>query len=320
MELISRINNKIGPKRIAEFQTDGGTEYINKALEKSLKKEGVEHRHSSPYCQYQNGWIEDKMEMVDVHSKAMMFRGNAPEGDYPYAVQHAVFLHNNLPNAILGFSPFEKRTGLAPRTQPKKMKGVLFCRCSAKVYVSGKLEAKARDCVYLSKDPNTPGFLVRLLGGKKTGKEVRTAQVITFFPEDFPYTHSTIPIPDKIKTCVYASDSDQEEDGIKIEDGVELQQSESDSSEDDRDDGIESEEKSVDTVQSKDPKSEEQKQMDDYNAAFSEDENLRDELKYEPNDEIKINKPKEIKPVGQIGRQQAWVIRNNWRENAPRQR
>ena len=107
------------------------------------------------------------------------------------------------------------------------MKGVLFCRCSAKVYVSGKLEAKARDCVYLGKDPNTPGFLVQLLGGKKTGKEVRTAQVITFFPEDFPYTHSTIPIPDKIKPCVYESDSDQEEDGIKIEDGVELQQSDS---------------------------------------------------------------------------------------------
>ena len=61
-------------------------------------------------------------------------------------------------------------------------------------------------------------------------------------------------------------------------------------------------------MQSKDPKSEEQKQMDDYNAAFSEDENLRDELKYVPNDEIKENKPKEIKPVGQIGRQQAWEI------------
>ena len=169
-------------------------------------------------------------------------------------VQHAVFLQNNLPNAISGFSPFEKRTGLAPKTQPKKMKGVLFCRCSAKVYVSGKLEAKARDCVYLGKDPNTPGFLIRLLGGKKTGKEVRTAQVITFFPEDFPYTHSTIPIPDKIKPCVYASDSDQEEDGIKVEDGVELQQSESDFSEEDRDDGNESEEKSDDTVQSKYPK------------------------------------------------------------------
>ena len=310
MELISRINNKIGPSRIAEFQTDGGTEYVNKALEKSLKKEGVEHRYSSPYCQYQNGWIEDKMETIDVHSKAMMFRGNAPEGDYPYAVQHAVFLNNHLPNAITGFSPFEKRTGLAPRTQPKKMKGVLFCKCTAKVYTAGKLEAKARDCVYLGKDPKTPGFLVRVLGGKKTGKEVRTAQVVTFFPEEFPYTNMTIPVPDKIKACIYASDSDQEEDGIIIEDGVELQQSDSEDSETDESEiGYESEEKGNDTVQSKDPKSEEHKLgEDDYDAQFSEEENLREELKYEPNDEIKVNKPKEIRPVGQIGRQQAWEI------------
>ena len=99
------------------------------------------------------------MKEVQHTARAMMFRGNAPENDWPYAHNHAVYLHDVLPNAVTGMTPHEKRTGVAPRVSAKKMEGAMFCKCYAKLYRHGKMERDVIPCVYLGKDRRTPDIL-----------------------------------------------------------------------------------------------------------------------------------------------------------------
>ena len=219
---IDKINSQRAPEIVAEHQTDGGTEFVNKWLDKQLLVRGVTPRNSTPYCQYQNGWIESRMEEIDVSSRAMMFRGNAPKQDWTYAVRHAVFLHDIMPNPITGVTPHEKRTGIQPRIKPKNLRGTLFCKCYAKVYKRGVLERAAVPCIYLGKDDRTPGVLVRKIGGKNTGKEVMSAVVVSYESDEFPYAEQSVPVPDAIRAVNYASDSEPEENGIVVNDGEEM--------------------------------------------------------------------------------------------------
>ena len=88
LKVIDQVNNERAPFKVAEHQTDGGKEYLNETLDTELALRGVVPRNSTPHCQYQNGWIEKRMGEADKYAKAMMFRGNASEVDYPYALSH----------------------------------------------------------------------------------------------------------------------------------------------------------------------------------------------------------------------------------------
>tara|TARA_B110000971_G_scaffold105983_1_gene108673 strand:+ start:457 stop:4788 length:4332 start_codon:yes stop_codon:yes gene_type:complete len=232
IKLVDRLNNKHAPDKIAEHQTDGGTEFINKILNKELGKRGVFPRNSTPHCQYQNGWIESRMEEIQNTSRAMMFRGDAPQCDWTYAVNHAVYLHDILPDTASRLTPYQKRTGLPPRVLPRNLErehGILFCKCYAKVYKHGKKERDAVACIYLGKDPKTSGVLVRTIGGAESGKKVRSAQLVNFHLTEFPYATLTVPQPSAQRVINYNSDSEPEENGINVNDGDELKDSESDS-------------------------------------------------------------------------------------------
>ena len=219
LERVDNINNRNAPDKVAEHQTDGGTEFLNSWLNTELRRRGAEPRNSTPDVKYENGWIESRMEEIQVAARAMIFRGNAPEVDWPYAVAHAVYLHDVLPNSVTGLTPHEKRTGMKPQIKLADMRGALFCKCYAKVFTHGKQEKDARDCIYLGKDPASPADLVRTIGGKRSGQQVRPGKVTRFEVNDFPYTHNLVPIPEPMRNLNYASDSDQEENGIKVLEG-----------------------------------------------------------------------------------------------------
>ena len=214
IDLIDRINSERQVDKVAEHQSDGGTEWLNKKMNKMLAQRGVKPRNSSPYCQYQNGVAESAMEYVEKTQKAMILRGSAPATDWPYAVRHAVHLHDVLPNAVTMLSPYELRNGMSPRETAENIKGVIFCLCYAKLCNAGKYEHKAIKCVYLGKDPKSQGSLVRPIGGKLEGKRIRVAQVVNFDITNFPYTNPQVPRPDALAEVVYQSDSDSEADRV----------------------------------------------------------------------------------------------------------
>ena len=194
LEVIDAINNERSPERVAEHQTDGGKEYVQRVLDKELTKRGVVPRNSAPHCQYQNGWIETRMGDMDRAARAMLFRGNAPEADYPYALRHYVWLHDVLPHPVTGVSPYERRTGVPPKDKPNTIKGKLFCLCYAKCYVRGKQERAAQKCVYMGRDSRSPASLVRLIGGKRIKRASCTASPSCHFRhKHFPLHRRTGP-------------------------------------------------------------------------------------------------------------------------------
>ena len=220
---VDKINNDRGKgEGVVEHQTDGGTEFINKWLDQELARRNVEPRNSQPHVKYENGFIEAHMKEVKLAGRAMMFRGSAPDQLWPFSIQHAVRLHDLLPDPITGLTPYERRTGLEPRSadRPKNLAkgGKLFCKCYAKLYVRNNLERDAIPCIWLGKDTRSPSDLVIPIGGKRSGKKVKAAEVVNFDPECFPYAEQLVPVPDELKNLNYASDSEQEEDGIDVVD------------------------------------------------------------------------------------------------------
>ncbi len=211
---------------------------------------------------------------------------HAPLSDWPYAVTHAVYLHDIMPNPITGMSPHLKRTGMEAREGPKTLEGVLFQKCYAKIYKHNKYEREAVDCIYLGYDPATSHHLVRKIGGKRTGKEVLSATVVSFDPTcPFPYANSEVPVPDPMVPCNYDSDSDQEENGIQVGDGREFDSTDEDAS------------------------SESDEEDSDKDCSLKNSDNdcsLKNKLKYEPND---LNEEEDYdQPDGKIGKEEAWEI------------
>jgi len=174
--------NELGSTPVVEHQNDSGTEYLNKWLDKKLRKRGVEPRNSAPYQKHENGWIEIRMHMLQKGAAAYMFRGHAPPCDYPYALRHWVQQHDIIPNPVTGMTPYEKRVGIAPARQLRQMQGPLFCLCYARLYVNNKLQRDAVKCIYMGKDPRWDGVLVRQIGGKVDGTIVRAGVAVKLCP------------------------------------------------------------------------------------------------------------------------------------------
>ena len=214
LTLIDSINTDRQIDKVHEHQTDGGKEWLNKKLNKELAQRGVTPRNSSPYCQYQNGVAESAMEYVERTSKAMLIRGSAPKTDWCYAVRHAVYLNDVLPNAVTMLSPYQSRNGMSPRDTAENIEGVLFCKCYAKMCNAGKFEDKAIPCIYLGRDPKSKGSLVRPIGGKITGLKVRVAQVVNYDVTSFPYSNQKVPRPHELAEVIYDSDSENEDDQL----------------------------------------------------------------------------------------------------------
>ena len=207
---IDKLNTRCSPQRVAEVQSDGGTEYVGEPTLAKLRKRGITSRNSSPYCQYQNGVAENAMGKIQRGMKAAMFRGHAPATDWPYALRHTVYLNDILPGASSKLSHYERRTGLAPRETPSKIEGVIFCYAMAKLYTKGKLERQAIACIYLGKDPSSPASLVRVIGGKMSGTQIRRAEITKFDITNFPYCNPMVPRPHANDSVIYDSDSEND--------------------------------------------------------------------------------------------------------------
>ena len=292
---IDKLNNELGGSPVVEHQTDGGKEYLNKWLDAKLAKRNVEPRNSSPYQNHENGWIESRMKLIQTGAGAMMWRGKAPAQDYPYALRHWIYLHDMMPNAVTGISPYEKRVGIPSGLKPNKVQGKLFCACYAKVYVHGKLQRDAIKCVYLGKDPRSNGILVRPIGGKSTGILVRSAQAVKFFPDEFPYAFPQTPRPEPIAGYNFDSDSDQGEEEINLKSDQEVE--------------VNSEVESEEEEPSEDGDSEEETEDDVEEIEEEEKEHKKSEDKASKSKSMIVPEDVEEAPDGDIDGEDAWEIK-----------
>ena len=102
-------------KRIKEFFTDNGTEYINNQFEMALTKYGISHKLTPTYTKEPNGLIERINLTLFNKVRSMLIQSNSPNYLWGEALNAATYLYNRTPHKSLGYkTPYEVYYGIKP--------------------------------------------------------------------------------------------------------------------------------------------------------------------------------------------------------------
>ena len=191
--------NLVSPTKVGRIRNDGAKELVKKEeLLKWYKERGIRLQHSAPYHQYQNGLVERSVRTINEGARASMLRANSPAGDWLLAKQNFAYLRNHfyIPKGM-NETPAKLWFGVDSAVLPE---GIFGCKCIAKLYVRKKSgdpyeEVKGRLCSYLGMDDVCKAYKVRPYDGKKTTRQIRYSRRVSFYINEFPYTHPDVPRP-----------------------------------------------------------------------------------------------------------------------------
>ena len=95
MDFIAFIQKQTGNK-VKVLKTDNGSEFVNSELGPFLKKNGILHQTSAPYCPEANGRVEREMRTLKDTARAMLQRYEMPEYLWAEAIATSVYVHNRV--------------------------------------------------------------------------------------------------------------------------------------------------------------------------------------------------------------------------------
>ena len=149
--------------KIQVFRSDNGKEYFNKALGKFFLEKGIVHQSSCNDTPQQNGIAERKNKHLLEVARALCFTTKVPKYLWGEAILTATYLINRMPTRILNFkTPLQVFTNCNPifrlsSTLPLKIFG-----CTTFVHIHdhnrGKLDPRARKCVFVGYAPTQKGY------------------------------------------------------------------------------------------------------------------------------------------------------------------
>ena len=142
--------------KIKAVRLDNGPEFN---LAPFFLSKGIIHQTSCVETPQQNGVVEHKHQHIMTSARALLFQSGLPKQLWTYAVAHAVFLINRLPNkALEGKIPFEKLYGKLPDLSFLKIFG---CQCFVSTLLANckKLDPRAKKGVYLGHRARVKGYL-----------------------------------------------------------------------------------------------------------------------------------------------------------------
>ena len=194
-EIILRVEREKAPLKVAKIRTDGGKEFHGE-VKQWLREQGIEHEESAPYSQHQNGVVERNIGFVDENARAMMLHAGSPTYDWPYAVSHAVYLHNFAPTKAHGVAtPMAPNEVYQGQTVKLLLNAVFGCLGFAKVFVRGKQEPKARKVICLGYNDHSRAFYVRDVSSFKNSLREYLARSVKWEKRVFPYRNEMVPRP-----------------------------------------------------------------------------------------------------------------------------
>jgi hypothetical protein len=152
------------PNGVGVFWTDNGGEYQNADMEKFCEEICVRRAWTIPYSSPQNPYAERAWGVALRKVRTSLTASGTPERYWPYAIQHAVLVHNILVdnNCI---SPYQKVHGEAYNYSQLR---VLFSLCYYLVPErdrASKLSPTALASRYLGPDPVRHGHMVETSTG-----------------------------------------------------------------------------------------------------------------------------------------------------------
>ena len=95
MDFIAFIQKQTGNK-VKVLKTDNGSGFVNSELGPFLKKNGILHQTSAPYCPEANGRVEREMRTLKDTARAMLQRYEMPEYLWAEAIATSVYVHNRV--------------------------------------------------------------------------------------------------------------------------------------------------------------------------------------------------------------------------------
>lgn len=134
---------------IKTLRSNGGGEYIFKAVTSYLASHGIAHQISCPYTPQQNDLMERKHRHLKETTITLLSQASLPSQYWSFAIQTNVSLINLLPTATFGFlSPWYKLYG--HHTDLTHLK-VVGCACYPllRPYTHHKLENITKECLFL---------------------------------------------------------------------------------------------------------------------------------------------------------------------------
>ena len=184
--LKDHLENANFPSKFAFIKTDSEPLYCTPDWANHVGQSKMKHEFSSRYKHDQHGVAERRMQAIGTCYTAMMYQGNAPEGDIPKAIQHAnVIICDSPSRANNGRTPRERAAGMKLPVNQRLLRAPLFCLCYAHVYEEERPKGARRGIasVYLGYDPVNNAYLVR----EWASKQLYYTADVTFHPMTFPY-------------------------------------------------------------------------------------------------------------------------------------
>ena len=101
-------------KVLRAVTTDGGKEYLTNEHRAFLKGRSVALNTTTPHTPQHNNPAERANRTIWETARAILFHAKLPNGFWPFAVEHAAYLHNITVSASRGKTPYELFTGHKP--------------------------------------------------------------------------------------------------------------------------------------------------------------------------------------------------------------
>jgi len=132
--------------RVKAIRIDNGPEF---AIPQFYASKGIVHQTSCVESPQKNGRVEGKHQHVPNVGRALLFQSKLPKQFWSYAILHATYIINRVPNTLLkNESPYFLLYNHIPNLHDLKVFGSL-CYASTLHSHRTKLAPRARKCIFL---------------------------------------------------------------------------------------------------------------------------------------------------------------------------
>ena len=199
-------------RRVKEFQSDNGGEFINSTFISALDAAGISHCLSVPYMHQQNGIAEWVIRTIEGHLLAMLHLAGLPQTYWGEAALTVAYLHNRTESCALppGRTPYKMLHGQHPNLSHLCVWG---CHAFAHIplEMQAKLGPKSREVLFMGYPPGVKGYRVHDVA---TSQFFNSRDVV--FNENMSLPSLAGEAPASAPPDVAEDDKDDKDDGVPV--------------------------------------------------------------------------------------------------------
>lgn len=150
VEFKTRNENNKENKRIRIFQSDNGTEYVNRVFKAYLIEGGIIHQLSPANTKEPNGFPERINQTLLVKVRALLLNSGAPKYLWGEALESAVYIYNRTPHKSLNNkTPYELKNKVKPNIDNIKIWGSKAYYKIKGPNIKSKLDQQAEEAILI---------------------------------------------------------------------------------------------------------------------------------------------------------------------------